>query len=146
MRHSELQAVFYTSESCIEGGEDSSELRKLIEAAQQKNERLAITGALILAGNRFAQYIEGPAAAVQSLIASIAADDRHKQMAIAFDQSVPGRRFGRWSLAYAGASLYMWKHLEAVITSEGVERQDRLNSAMRLITGLAAPSATDLVL
>lgn len=140
MQSTALRALFYISESRIRGGEECAELAKLVEAAKQKNEALAITGALISSSHRFAQYIEGPAAAVHSLVASIAADARHENMLIAYDQLVPERQFGQWSLAYNGTSLYMWKHLEAIATSSGSGRQHHVIRAIRLIVGLAEPS------
>ena len=143
MQNSSLRAVFYTSKSCLAARPCSGELAELIEAAQRKNAALGITGALILVGQQFAQYIEGPATAVHSLMASIAADARHKNMLITYDQFIAERRLCGWSLAYKGPSLYMSKHMEAITNSDGLERQQNVHRMLRLIAGLAAPSPTD---
>ena len=84
----------------------------------------------------FAQIIEGPAAAVAALQASIARDPRHADVQTILSGPHEARLFDDWSLAYAGPSIFVSGEVDAAF--EGATR-----SAERLVAMLrefASPS------
>lgn len=58
-------------------GVDDAEVGRIVEAAQRSNRARGITGVLVFGGGVFFQWIEGPPAQIQSLIASLHSDPRH---------------------------------------------------------------------
>ncbi|GJE60611.1 BLUF domain-containing protein [Methylobacterium trifolii] len=58
-------------------GVDDAEVGRIVEAAQRHNHARGITGVLVFGSGVFFQWIEGPAAQIQTLIASLYGDARH---------------------------------------------------------------------
>lgn len=69
---------------------DEAEVGRIIEWSQRHNADRGITGVLTFGSGVFFQWIEGPPAEVQRLIASLHGDQRHYDI-VPLDQSV-GRR------------------------------------------------------
>lgn len=61
---------------------DDSEVGRLIEAAQRHNLSCGITGVLVFGSGVFFQWIEGPVADVQNLIANLYGDPRHYDIVV----------------------------------------------------------------
>ena len=82
-------------------GDGQSGLAEILKAARQNNQRLGVTGALILyeEKQRFAQVLEGPEDTVKSLLSRIKADPRHDSIEIREAGEAPGRLFTRWAMA-----------------------------------------------
>lgn len=58
-------------------GVDDCEVGRIVESAQRSNLGRDITGVLVFGGGVFFQWIEGPAAQLQNLIANLHSDPRH---------------------------------------------------------------------
>jgi len=58
-------------------GVDDAEVGRIVESAQRNNLAHGITGVLVFGSGIFFQWIEGPAAQIQKLIASLHGDPRH---------------------------------------------------------------------
>ncbi|AWN41782.1 BLUF domain-containing protein [Methylobacterium durans] len=58
-------------------GVDDAEVGRIVESAQRYNLAHGITGVLVFGSGVFFQWIEGPAAQIQKLIASLHGDSRH---------------------------------------------------------------------
>ncbi|GJE17288.1 BLUF domain-containing protein [Methylobacterium marchantiae] len=58
-------------------GVDDAEVGRIVESAQRHNLARGITGVLVFGSGIFFQWIEGPAAQMQNLIASLHDDSRH---------------------------------------------------------------------
>ena len=58
-------------------GADFNTVRQIVATSRRHNPERGLTGVLLFDGERFSQLIEGPAGAVQTLMASIEADPRH---------------------------------------------------------------------
>jgi hypothetical protein len=67
-------------------GVDKAEVDRIIEAAQRSNLARGITGVLVFGSGVFFQWIEGPPAQMQKLIANLHGDPRHYDV-VALDQS-----------------------------------------------------------
>jgi hypothetical protein len=90
-------------------------LMGLLEKARAKNERLGITGLLVHKAGHFLQVLEGQRGTVESLMAVIAADARHRDVVVLVRETGGARHFGDWSMALAD-----WPH-EDVATTRGWE-------------------------
>ncbi|GJD37632.1 BLUF domain-containing protein [Methylobacterium bullatum] len=58
-------------------GVDDAEVGRIVESAKRHNLARGITGVLVFGSGIFFQWIEGPAAQMQNLIASLHHDSRH---------------------------------------------------------------------
>ncbi len=58
-------------------GVDDAEVGRIVETARRHNPARGITGVLVFGSGVFFQWIEGPAAQIQKLIASLHGDSRH---------------------------------------------------------------------
>jgi len=56
---------------------DDAEVGRIVESAQRSNRAHGITGVLVYGGGVFFQWIEGPPAQIQNLIANLHSDPRH---------------------------------------------------------------------
>lgn len=94
--------LIYRSRSCIPDAMAGAEFGAILRVARAKNAGLGITGALMTYDHWFAQALEGPQAAVQSLFARIRRDPRHDSVEVSAEGVVPARVFGRWAMAHVG--------------------------------------------
>jgi Sensors of blue-light using FAD len=84
----------------------STAVAAILKVSRERNHALGITGALIFDGERFAQWLEGSPAAVQSLIDRIDADHRHAGLEVLHDGPFHGPRLaGQWLAGYADPAL-----------------------------------------
>lgn len=63
-------------------GVDEAEVGRIVEAAQQRNLVLGITGVLVFGNGVFFQLIEGPPAQIQKLVAKLHDDPRHSDVVV----------------------------------------------------------------
>jgi hypothetical protein len=77
------------------------ELADLLAGARQRNEAHGITGMLVYDAGYFAQVLEGPKVAIQTLLANIAKDPRHDEYQLVSEGPVEDRFFAGWSMDWA---------------------------------------------
>lgn len=139
-----LKEILYVSQSAIPRRSVDSVLAELVRAARIKNRTLGISGSLIFSGHRFAQCLQGKAEAVDTLMKTIAADSRHTHVCIVVDRAIKLRSYSGWGLNYAGPSLYVDRHLKAVMQSAGETRNERaIQRLSELMLGLAGGEAPE---
>ncbi len=85
------------------------DLSDLLLAARTWNAAHGVTGKLIVLEQgdrivRFAQWIEGPRAALEACVRRIVGDDRHGEIDVRRRGPVDGRRFPGWDMAFEPAS------------------------------------------
>ncbi|WHQ70497.1 BLUF domain-containing protein [Methylorubrum extorquens] len=85
-------------------GIDDAEVGRIVESAQRHNLASGITGVLVFGSGVFFQWIEGPAAPLQKLIASLYGDSRHYDI-VSLDQSEEERErlYPNWDMERVGA-------------------------------------------
>lgn len=83
-----LQTFVYCSRAAE--GVDDVEVARIVEFSQRRNVARGITGVLVFGSGVFFQWIEGPPAEVEKLIASLHGDTRHNDV-VALDLSVEKR-------------------------------------------------------
>lgn len=127
----------YVSQSLLTPAQVDTVIPDIVAVSRKRNAGLAVTGALVLAGERFAQLLEGERAAVEELQASIRGDVRHAQVTDIEERFRKDRWFGNWSLQYVGRSNFFSRLLSAI--ELGADRQNPLAAAdvQQLFAGYA---------
>lgn len=92
-----FEVVAYVSTARPELGE--ADVAAILTTARAFNRRNGITGCLVYDGGRFAQWLEGPAAAVEDLLRRIDRDSRHDDLRLVLVRPADRRAFGDWSMA-----------------------------------------------
>jgi hypothetical protein len=83
---------------------DDVEVGRIIELSQRRNVARDITGVLVFGSGVFFQWIEGPPAQVENLIASLHGDPRHYEI-VTLSRSVEKRErlYPNWEMERVGA-------------------------------------------
>jgi hypothetical protein len=104
MAETDLHTLSYFSRNRIaaERAPGHAELGRILVAARRNNRQLGISGALLFTEVYFAQILEGPLAAVETLFERIQCDLRHSDVTVLSFQPIASRRFAGWSMAFAG--------------------------------------------
>ena len=90
-----MRRIVYISTA---GGLASEEVARILESAQRNNAQREITGFLLYNGRNFLQLIEGPKAALMSLMATLKRDPRHSGMLTLVDEAIDERSCPSWSM------------------------------------------------
>jgi hypothetical protein len=100
----DLHTLAYFSRSAINAApaEMNAQIEKILATARAKNAALDVTGALLFSKGCFAQVLEGPLEAVETLFEQIECDPRHRSVTILYFKPADARQFGDWSMAYSG--------------------------------------------
>ncbi|GAA2750377.1 BLUF domain-containing protein [Amnibacterium kyonggiense] len=98
VRPVEFLSVVYSSIAAVPFTE--VDLALLLATSRMNNEAKSITGVLLHRDGHFMQALEGPVGAVRSVLRTIAADERHRDVRILDEEYLVGRRFGSWSMGY----------------------------------------------
>ena len=95
-----LQSLLYVSRLAAEA--NASCVSDIIKTARTFNAANGITGVLVFDGERFAQYIEGPPAAIDALTENLKRDRRHTDFTVLHVVQDEGhRQFLNWSMGYS---------------------------------------------
>jgi hypothetical protein len=130
-RAGEEIGLLYVSVSTLRLPAEAGQVDTIVGWSQHRNVELGVTGALVFTEKRFAQYLEGPASAVDRLMASIGPDPRHREIDVVLRRPLSARRFPTWAMAYAGPSTFVAGHVST--TAHAVGEAARAKSAERLI-------------
>ena len=135
--------TLYTFVYCSRAAEgvDDAEVGRIVEAAQRHNLARGITGVLVFGNGVFFQLIEGPAAQIQKLIATLHCDPRHYDV-VSLDWSEERRErlYPNWEMERVTAD-----DIRAVLTDalESANDEDNIAPLMRILAHLAsAPQAS----
>lgn len=115
----------------------------IVARARVRNAALDVTGTLMATENHFAQMLEGPRDAIDSLMRSIGRDPRHRDLVVVQDASCANRRFARWSLAYHGTSSYFEGFIRPLVAPAAPLRAD-VDRLVDLLVRLVAPKPRPL--
>ena len=117
-------------------GVDDAEVGRIVEAAQRKNLARGITGILVFGSGVFFQWIEGPAAQIQKLIASLHGDSRHYDI-VSLSQSEEERErvYPNWEMEKVEA-----EDIRAVLQDALASAEDKNNVATlnRILTHISS--------
>ncbi len=110
-----MLALLYVSRSTMAPETAAAAVADIIAVSRDRNPARGLTGALLFTGQHFAQVLEGPVAAVDQLMATVAADPRHDDLVVVDRRPIAQRRFGRWSMAYYGPSQFVTRHVTRLL-------------------------------
>jgi hypothetical protein len=115
-------------------GVDDAEVDRIIEFSQRRNVTRDITGVLVFGSGVFFQWIEGPPAEVESLVASLHGDARHYDI-VALDRSVEkrARLYPNWEMERVGADDIRAVLQEAL---ESAEDENNIAALRRILQHL----------
>lgn len=116
----ELKYLVYTSVATREMS--PSDLESILHTARTHNERAGITGALLHRDGGFIQFLEGPPAEIDSLMDSIAADDRHSHVRVVLVERITERSFGDWRMGFGIPEKSRFADLTDATSYEDVKR------------------------
>ena len=123
-------------------GVDDVEVDRLIAFSQRRNIARGITGVLVFGSGVFFQWIEGPPADVQSLIASLHGDPRHHDI-VELDRTVEKRErlYPGWEMERVEAS-----DIRAVLQDalESTEDENNVAALRRILEHLGSASLASL--
>ena len=117
-------------------GFSSIDLSELLTQARAKNRAYGVTGMLLAENGRFLQALEGPEAAVRSLMDTIATDPRHQHVRVLSEEDIDARRFPDWSMAegHVGEieTMPLAEYLRALMGARG-EMEDPPGLVQRVV-------------
>lgn len=117
-------------------GVGDTEVGRIVEAAQRRNLARGITGVLVFGNGVFFQLIEGPAAEIQKLIATLHCDPRHYDV-VSLDWSKERRErlYPNWEMERVKAD-----DIRAVLNDalESSEDENNVASLRRILEHLAS--------
>ena len=125
-----LETFVYCSRAAKEV--DDAEVGRIIEWSQRRNVARDITGVLVFGSGVFFQWIEGPPAEVDKLIASLHSDARHYDI-VPLDRSVEKRErlYPNWEMERVGADDIRTVLQEAL---ESAEDENNIAALGRILT------------
>ena len=123
-------------------GVDDAEVGRIVESAQRNNLARGITGVLVFGSGVFFQWIEGPAAEIQKLIASLHGDSRHYDI-VSLSQSEEERErlYPNWDMEKVEADDIRLVLQDAL---ESAEDQNNVAALTRILKHLDSGSLTSL--
>ena len=92
--------VLYQSESLITGTETDvrGQVASIVAAAQRRNERDGLTGALLFVDGLFVQVLEGEAGKLEATFERICRDLRHRRIVLHEFSEMQERVFADWAM------------------------------------------------
>jgi hypothetical protein len=105
-----LQAIAYLSTASRTF--QPNDIEAMLGSARLFNELAGVTGALLLHGSTFFQYIEGPPTGLQEGYGRIQRSSLHSGIIELFNQPVQQREFGEWYMGFADAPPSLLLRLE----------------------------------
>ncbi len=98
----ELYKILYCSRNLMQGESDQqdAEIRQILNTSRVNNSRQGVTGALLYNSGCFAQVLEGPQSAIETIFERIQRDARHGDVTILSSASGGERDFPEWAMAH----------------------------------------------
>ena len=133
----QVHLIVYSSQSLIPPAYAEREIADLVAKSVAQNGRYGITGVLLYSDERrFAQALEGDAAAVGAVMAKIRNDARHNHITMLYEGAAPRRRYANWSLAYRGRAPAVDQAIAAAEAEVGHPSQKALGEIVGIMDQL----------
>ena len=113
-------------------GVDEAEVGRIVESAKRHNAALGITGVLTFGSGIFFQWIEGPRAVIEKLIANLHGDSRHYDI-VSLSQSEERRErlYPQWDMERVSTDDIREVLQEALETTEDESSVAALNRTLK---------------
>lgn len=93
-----MKQIIYVSQRNASTTE--KDIDDIVNTSKDFNHSEGITGVLVSLPNYFYQVLEGPATVLDELIERIRNDQRHCNMKVFINTSIPAQQFGKWSMVH----------------------------------------------
>ena len=101
-----VRQFVYTSRLTGDAEERRVSLAAIREASERNNPRAGISGALFVSGSLAIQFLEGPPAQVERLMALLRTDRRHRGLTVLHDAPAPAASLPEWDMATQDVSAF----------------------------------------
>ena len=108
-------SILYVSRSSLSPDEESEQLAAIRLVSQRRNAALDVTGVLVATPCYFAQFLEGEAASLDSLMGRIRADRRHSDIFIADTLPFGFTVFPGWRMACFPSGSFTSRHVQPLL-------------------------------
>jgi hypothetical protein len=112
-----MHQIIYTS--IARPGLLQEDVFQIVEQSARNNPSADITGFLLFRKGKFLQLVEGPLMALETLLARLAEDDRHRDLEVVSRLPIAQRSFPRWRMRRVGGDRDALDELEQALTGEG---------------------------
>lgn len=112
-----MHQLIYVSEA--RQGLRADDLFRIVEQSARNNPSADLTGFLIYRNGRFLQLLEGPLMSIETLLAQLSADDRHRSLEVVGRLPITERSFPRWRMRRIGDDEDALAALEHALVTEG---------------------------
>lgn len=127
-----LYHVVYCSRAA--DGVDGAEVGRIVASAQRHNPARGITGVLVFGSGVFFQWIEGPRAHIEQLMATLHGDARHHDIvSLSESEEVRERLYPNWDMEQVDADDIIEVLQDALDTTED---QDNIAALTRILAQL----------
>ena len=130
-----LHQLIYVSQATRKMSRE--ELHAILHKAKSNNEKIDVTGSLFYNGGWFLQVLEGDPQTLSTLYHIIAADPRHKNSRVIYNEPANFRTFGRWTMNMTNLEERQadkYEELVEVIEAAGANRRiGAMNPAVALL-------------
>ena len=109
------------------------QMSDILAVARPNNARDQITGALTAANGRFIQIIEGPAAALDDLMARLGSDSRHQAIEVLGRRVIEQRAFAGWAMVSPRLMFDEAEALGALLNDEMAKLDDHIAVFLRAL-------------
>ena len=121
----------------VDGSVVEREIRAILEVARARNARGGITGGLLFTQRYFFQILEGEDAEIDVLFKKIAADPRHKSVAVLSRDVIKRRRFYAWAMAHVRMRSQEFDLLDRLLADPGELDDGKLKTLTALMSEVA---------
>ena len=135
-----LTSLTYVSKSRVGRSCAPREIDSIVGMSSLRNELLQVRGALVFTEQHFAQVLEGPKGALDTLMTSIRRDARHEQLTVLHETAIDDYKFPGWTLAYHGGASYMDQQVSALLRPRDATYDDDAAKLYFLIKSFAMES------
>lgn len=127
-----LYRLVYYSRNRITGSPDAvaEAIESILASSRRNNPRSGVTGALMFNSGCFAQVLEGPQAAVETVFERIQQDERHGEVSLLAFDPAPARAFAAWSMGFVGASVEDAARYGSIVESSGFDPAQMTGEAL----------------
>ena len=97
----DLYKIVYCSKNYMLGEQSmrDEQVIQILKTSRKNNSLQNVTGALLYSSNFFAQVLEGPQKAIETIFERIQRDDRHGEVTVLDSSRSACRDFPEWSMA-----------------------------------------------
>ncbi|HTI01486.1 MAG TPA: BLUF domain-containing protein [Acidisoma sp.] len=123
--------------------QNQADVEDIIRVARAYNSARGITGALLLSPYGYAQVLEGPSHAIQSLFGRIMCDRRHENVELLYNDHHSNRDFGNWAMALVGVPGEADIELASTSLQHRIDTAAGADDVLAMLRKLVIPEAVE---